>query len=647
MAAAFERKLEDNTCWYRLYPLVKPGRSHRDVLNQYVTDAFGKIAKHLTGYIWQNEPFNLHVVEDAVYQGPHIEGYTCYGDNVEDEWFIVFLLMQLTKSDPELVVKVEDSDGEFLLIEAADCLPKWADPENCENRVYLCQSEVHLIPIKKGPIPCDTPIIPEAVKAIRSHKNDTKCTPNIQATIQARIKEYPANIVKLQHRTKCYVSAAVATILDVDPTLISAAVGAFNQRDPIDMKACRAMKYFPPEHRVMKTVTMTRCMYGQLMGQKYSPDKKVGWEMPPTKSSNFKAYDLGMKIACGFEILAASAKPSQNKKGDTMDDEEELEEDYRWQRYYKSLEANGYFQELLKGSVKYTKLLNEAKSFYLKYVVTAVGEHKNKTLTARSEIGRRIMDVLDNVEIDYEKLENESKFATEDDDKWMNMSPTDFDELLKQKFFGNPFKEDDAQVIPDSLKTFMKAQSGIEGIVPVPPPRKNKPNGSSSKTLSPTGDSDATSHISFEPENFADTIRSVLSMKVPQTDSDASSSSGMSDYSDQSLLSDEEELFMSEKTKDKPRKKGAQIIVNEMKDYMKDMDRELAETKIGESFELKKPPLAKYDEDEDGDDEYDPVDVDLNAIKNIMESIRSQGGLPGPSSTILQSLGVHPPKNAD
>lgn len=31
--------------------------------------------------------------------------------------------------------RVEDNDGEFLLIEAADYLPKWLNPDTSENRV--------------------------------------------------------------------------------------------------------------------------------------------------------------------------------------------------------------------------------------------------------------------------------------------------------------------------------------------------------------------------------------------------------------------------------------------------------------------------------------------------------------------------------
>lgn len=65
----------------------------------------------------------------------HLGGCTEFGDNVEDEWFIVYLLQQITKTFPELVAKVGDNDGEFLLIEAADHLPKWLNPDSSENRV--------------------------------------------------------------------------------------------------------------------------------------------------------------------------------------------------------------------------------------------------------------------------------------------------------------------------------------------------------------------------------------------------------------------------------------------------------------------------------------------------------------------------------
>jgi hypothetical protein len=46
--------------------------------------------------------------------------------------------------------RVSDSDGEILLIEAADCIPRWAaEPEAAEGRVYLYRGQVRrLLPFK-------------------------------------------------------------------------------------------------------------------------------------------------------------------------------------------------------------------------------------------------------------------------------------------------------------------------------------------------------------------------------------------------------------------------------------------------------------------------------------------------------------------
>jgi hypothetical protein len=44
-----------------------------------------------------------------------------FGDNVEDEWFIVWLLLALTEKFPGAAARVWDDDGEFLLIEVG-CL---------------------------------------------------------------------------------------------------------------------------------------------------------------------------------------------------------------------------------------------------------------------------------------------------------------------------------------------------------------------------------------------------------------------------------------------------------------------------------------------------------------------------------------------
>jgi hypothetical protein len=65
----------------------------------------------------------------------YLHGVTNYGDSVEDEWLIVYMLKELSNTFPETWVKVVDTDGEFLLIEAANALPRWLNPEIADNRV--------------------------------------------------------------------------------------------------------------------------------------------------------------------------------------------------------------------------------------------------------------------------------------------------------------------------------------------------------------------------------------------------------------------------------------------------------------------------------------------------------------------------------
>ncbi|KAJ2770380.1 hypothetical protein IWQ57_002688, partial [Coemansia nantahalensis] len=78
-----------------------------------------------------------------------------------------------------------------------------------------------------------------------------------------------------------------------------------------------------------------------------------------------------------------------------------------------------------------------------------------------------------------------------------------------------------------------------------------------------------------------------------------------------------------------------------MADVMDAMDDELAATNIGRSFDRHEPGAA-------GDDMAE-VNVDLNLVRNIVESFRAQEGLPGPAGTLLGQAGIRlpPPRDDD
>jgi|APGre2960657444_1045066.scaffolds.fasta_scaffold06972_2 hypothetical protein len=57
----------------------------------------------LRDYIWQREAFSLEVLQESC--GPCLGGAAHVGDSVEDEWFITWLLLDLTRARPGLSVR--------------------------------------------------------------------------------------------------------------------------------------------------------------------------------------------------------------------------------------------------------------------------------------------------------------------------------------------------------------------------------------------------------------------------------------------------------------------------------------------------------------------------------------------------------------
>lgn len=46
----------------------------------------------------------------------------------------------------------------------------------------------------------------------------------------------------------------------------------------------------------LEQVQFTRCLYAQLIQQKFQPDKRSGWVLPSTSNPKFTEQDLGMKL---------------------------------------------------------------------------------------------------------------------------------------------------------------------------------------------------------------------------------------------------------------------------------------------------------------------------------------------------------------
>lgn len=108
----------------------------------------------------QNELEGPTHKEDAM---PHLRGICRYGNDVNDAWRTISLMLELSLllSSKGIHVAIEclDQDGQLLLIEAADVLPNWVDedvsqggvggPRGCVNRCWIVDGAVRLIPPQK------------------------------------------------------------------------------------------------------------------------------------------------------------------------------------------------------------------------------------------------------------------------------------------------------------------------------------------------------------------------------------------------------------------------------------------------------------------------------------------------------------------
>uniref|UniRef100_A0A2K5XRK8 Ecdysoneless cell cycle regulator n=1 Tax=Mandrillus leucophaeus TaxID=9568 RepID=A0A2K5XRK8_MANLE len=459
----------EDTVEYCLFLIPDESRDsdkHEEVLQKYIERIMTRFAPMLVPYIWQNQPFNLKYKPGKGSVPAHMFGVTKFGDNIEDEWFIVYVIKQITKEFPELVARIEDNDGEFLLIEAADFLPKWLDPDNSTNRVFFHHGELCIIPAPRKPgaeswLPTTPPTIPQALNIIAAHPEKILASESIRAAVSRRIRGYPEKIQVSLHRAHCFLPAGIVAVLKQRPRLVSAAVQAFYLRDPIDLRACRVFKTFLPETRIMTSVTFTKCLYAQLVQQRFVPDRRSGYRLPPPSDPQYRAHELGMKLAHGFEILCSKCSPRFSDCKKSLVTASPL-----WASFLASLKKNDYFKGLIEGSVQYRERLEMAENYF------QLSVNRPESSLAMSP-GEEILTLLQTIPFDIEDLKKEAaNLPPEDDDQWLDLSPDQLDQLLQEaagkKESESISKEEkeqnyDLTQVSESMKAFISKVSTHKG----------------------------------------------------------------------------------------------------------------------------------------------------------------------------------------
>lgn len=74
-----------------------------------------------------------------------------------------------------------------------------------------------------------------------------------------------------------------------------------------NVSSCGAYDFFHHFCGTNFQIKFTRCLYAQLIQQKFQPDRRSGYTLPPATTCKFKAYDLGMKLVSllnSFAVLS-------------------------------------------------------------------------------------------------------------------------------------------------------------------------------------------------------------------------------------------------------------------------------------------------------------------------------------------------------
>lgn len=276
--------------------------------------------KWLEDYIWQRQPFNLEIIRDTgtthgakekCHQGTTNEtlGLTClrgrteYGDSIEDEWVIVWLLRELSRRFPNLWVKLSDTDGEFLLIEASGTLPTWLEPEVAENRVWINDGRLKIIkPARHTRSSKHTEeklTFQEAREVILTDQKRIMHSVSMEEEAFYRLRNYPEQIKDNMHHAILRLPRKVVYLLLQKPDYVAPAIEAFYLRDPISLKPLRAKKNtqglaFPPQDLVEVSIKFPRAGYAQLRSQEFPMLDAWKTKTPSPLDPDFLKAETGM-----------------------------------------------------------------------------------------------------------------------------------------------------------------------------------------------------------------------------------------------------------------------------------------------------------------------------------------------------------------
>ncbi len=391
------------------------------------------------------------------------------------------------------------------------------------------------------------------------------------------------------HNALVTVPRKIAFLLRQKPAYVSPAIEAFYLRDPIVLKPLqmngKSSLIFQPENLVTVSIRFPRVGFAQLKSQDFQVP--ATWRAKLPAKGDTKEYshaELGMKLTCGFEMLLSDP---QNQD---------------------------------KAAVREMKMLLEDL------------ESGDESLPTNQDIAQWPRQ--------------------EDDEKWLDISFEDLEGELggkekaqgkKRGDFGDKAAQENLQRIVAQFEQFLNDDTaGPDGAGLFDEDSDGTDEIDSDDAIESDGED---KEASFDEERFAKMMREMMGMP---TDIEASGSGSISKENVRKCGSGRvQELEWDDEDNDVDIQSVMQQMEAELNESgalnLDPTPRKIGATKraIRSKDSMKNKQLELSDESDDGDEEND---VDVNLAKNLLESLKSQGGTAGPGGNLINLMGLRMPK---
>ncbi|KHO01098.1 regulatory factor Sgt1 [Metarhizium album ARSEF 1941] len=529
----------------------------------------------------------------------YLHGMTDYGDAIEDEWLIVYILRQLTQSFPELWVHIADADGEFLLIEAANVLPKWITPEIDRNRVWIHDSKLLIIPQSSA---ADAQpqeksanmTLRDAFDYLRTKPNALLHSPLVEAEAFYRLEKYPDYVHRSTHYSLVTIPRKLAYILHQIPKSVSMAVEMLYLRDALTMKSissATAPPVFPPEDFVTTSVQFTKVLFAQLKSQRLDPPPR--WralikdrsEASRSDIQKQARQDMGIKLTCGYEMLSVHADKSRHR------------------------------------------VVRE-----LALLLQDLAEDGNAGLPTDREI------------------QSWTNHQRDDAEDWMDINYLDLERELDGKpqsksteggsGFGDPQTQDNLRKIVSRFETFLNDnKAGIDGVE-----LDDLDDDYNEETDNDDDDEDSEFEgkaVSFDQGAFEQTMREMMGMPREGATNTCGGGTGVVDLmrqpTSEEIESNSDDLQqLSSEMEAELKRHGALDLQSEMPTEVK-----------GSASERSQNGQQQNPANSTAEECMDELDIDYNLAQNLLESFKGQAGMAGPTGNLLGMMGFTLPRDED